>query len=1200
MADLGRIKRNIAKMVEQNAPETDIDAYINSEGVTLNAVRTFKDGAASPEVTAEAAFRRKLGAGGMPMRITDSATFGAAIPISAALEAGGKTVGKVISGQPTDFVGDYKFSRDVQDQILKQSRDEGGVAGHVAEIGLSLPFFGGKSRQAVDAASQGPAQLINSGRNYIGQLWDTAKGGALYGGIYGANSARGGVGEHVEGTAVGAGLGAVLSPALKMGIDGTVIASRLPGRAANWLASKTPEDIAAAQVMKDDFLNSGVREFGPAITPSGTQRRTAEGLAGSIFGTPLRREAQGAIDDATRAVQYAVRDPIGNVPVHDAGAEAQQILRRNLAEPSIQSQHIRNIPDSELARITGPIDDRGFSPTPPQVRPVSPRPVPPVRPEPINPDAVPFEIVRPANVNRPDVRPQYPRVEDMPIPRQAQDLVAKRENTEAIARKHLNDAWDDFSRQAQARGLDPNDVIMGRSPITNMDDYPLVAARQAYMKLDAEHKQAIRAVQEGKAVASEAQRQAWAQASRDVHARALAEAEAEQIRLRASAAREADATTQSNRARAVRQAEADAQASARARQAQLEREAADEADRLTQKAQFEAQQKYDAERRSMPVFEPGRSAESYPTEFSAAYEQVARRMPDSRNNPMGGPTAEGRAAKSATKSVVDDLEAEARRRLYLKGPAVDDNGAVTPEFEAYLKSRFGGEIGRRIAELSRTQPGHSATTPRALKELRTEIRTAAERAESPPYPELPRTAEAAALRQLHGALTSDLDRYVRQSGGPPKRFTTETQTAEYVGPGSTKMGDMQPSDITIYVKPEHLDRFSRSPMPNDHKGVLPATRQIDVDNSRRTIAIKRNDTGEIDAATRVPFGVKPEVGLRPVQIWRDGAQVHYASPVTSRSRTPGEDAADLMRGVDAAYGRHMDELRRPLGRLFGNNVDPVKALGDLSKAAEIGDLKLLRPYMRVMTEKADPLKGALTIIAHKTNGAQTLQDFVTGYKSLHPDAKAVLFASEKGQAARRSLDRLANVAERLAPFEKAARGGAVDLTNRANITVGITAMAHFFPAMVMSAGAIGAARFMASPRYAEWMVRTAAAKTPRQVQIAYGQLGGLIGNDASLGDEMKAKFKTAVDEVAGVRPARAAGGPDQAASEPADDTEAEQASSRYADMIAKAAQAQGIEPGRAPPQSVVDTAWDANPTDEMALAIEHIAKRYQLKLPWDR
>lgn len=47
MADLARIKRNVAKMASQNAPEADIDGYIVSEGVTVDDVRNFRDPAAT-------------------------------------------------------------------------------------------------------------------------------------------------------------------------------------------------------------------------------------------------------------------------------------------------------------------------------------------------------------------------------------------------------------------------------------------------------------------------------------------------------------------------------------------------------------------------------------------------------------------------------------------------------------------------------------------------------------------------------------------------------------------------------------------------------------------------------------------------------------------------------------------------------------------------------------------------------------------------------------------------------------------------------------------------------------------------------------------------------------------------------------------------------------------------------------------------
>lgn len=69
MADLARIKRNVAKMVEMGAPEGDIDGYIQSEGVTVEDVRNFKPGVQSggvagaptvPQVTDQNSFRERV------------------------------------------------------------------------------------------------------------------------------------------------------------------------------------------------------------------------------------------------------------------------------------------------------------------------------------------------------------------------------------------------------------------------------------------------------------------------------------------------------------------------------------------------------------------------------------------------------------------------------------------------------------------------------------------------------------------------------------------------------------------------------------------------------------------------------------------------------------------------------------------------------------------------------------------------------------------------------------------------------------------------------------------------------------------------------------------------------------------------------------------------------------------------------------
>lgn len=48
MADLDKVKRNVSKMVQQNAPEEDIDAYLHGEGVTVDQVKAHKLGTGTP------------------------------------------------------------------------------------------------------------------------------------------------------------------------------------------------------------------------------------------------------------------------------------------------------------------------------------------------------------------------------------------------------------------------------------------------------------------------------------------------------------------------------------------------------------------------------------------------------------------------------------------------------------------------------------------------------------------------------------------------------------------------------------------------------------------------------------------------------------------------------------------------------------------------------------------------------------------------------------------------------------------------------------------------------------------------------------------------------------------------------------------------------------------------------------------------
>lgn len=1080
MADLAKVKRNVAKMVGQNAPEEDIDAYIGSEGVTLDQVRAFKATGASPEAMAEADRRDKTrGEYGMPERVTDAVTFGAAIPITAAGDAAVKTVGKFLSGGSPDPVGDYKLSRDAMDEQLRRARERGGTLGTVAEFGLSIPFMPA-------TAVAGPTKGL------IQQGVDAAVTGAKYAGAYGAMSARGDLTDQIGQTAGHAVAGAVLGPTLHYGTNAL---SRVPGAidtGVRAITGRSAGNVAENAGRAAEFTEAGVREFGPVIGGR-VSNFAARGLARGMTGGSLRESAQGTIDDIASNAQNALARHTQGQPVNDLGADVQNVLRRNLTEYSTQT---RNLPDEELARISGPIDSRGFSSPPPVVDPIAPRPVPPVRPEPINPDAVPYEMVQPRPVQRGEVRPQYPNREDIAPPAKLVQEVEGLQREVAGATTDAMTAWRRFDELVAQSGKPASEVEQWiRTPMgRNRFGSEIASAYEAASAADNAARALSKRLEVRQRAVEMERDKSWRESVKAAHAKAEAEVEASYIRDRTTASREAYEGTQTARQKAIRDAELRAQEKATAETARLKAEAEAEARDATRNAQERARTEYEANRNSNSGFEVGKTKETYPTEFSAGYEQLTRATPDYRMNPMGGPTPEGRAMKTATKGLVSEFADSGRRALKVRGDSFDENGAITPEFAGYLRGLLGSDIGKRIAELSKLPPGHTATTPRALRELRTAVRRAKQDAEYPGMGAMPRTDEAAALKRLEGALSEDMNTFAQASGGPGAGFQTETMPGRYPDlkgkPGATQIGDMPPSDMTVYVKPEHLERLTGSPMPNDVKGALPATRSYAIEG--KAIMVRRNDANEIDKATRVPFSTKPEVGLRPVQMWKDSNGIHYGSPITSRDMTPGELAAQGSRMIDAAYGEFINTVRKPLVQIYGPKVDPIKAMDTLGKAAETGNLHVLRPFVRVLTEKGDPTRGAASIITHMTKGATTIDDFMKGYGKIPKESRDLLMSSGEGLALRKQLDLLEGLATKMQPYaaaiEKANQNG-IKLTH---IPLGVALFHMMGPTLAALAGGAGLSKWMSSPRYVKWLTEAAKIRNPGQMNTHIDKLGFII------------------------------------------------------------------------------------------------------------
>lgn len=802
------------------------------------------------EIGKEADFREKLGAGGFNSRFADTISIGAFNPLAAALSSAGSSVGKALAGNMPTPVADYTRERDVQDELLRRARDSAGIGGTAAEIGLSLPFF----------AAQAPSVALNA-PNLLAQGWNAAKQGAKFGGIYGLNSARGGIEDQVAGAAGGAAMGAALGPALHYGISAAANTPRAIGSGVRALTGRTDAGVAQNAAREAEFAAAQVQPFGPEIGGD-TSRTIGRSLARSdVSGAPIRAQAAGTIDDIQRNAQRALDRETAGAPVSDLGAETQRVLGRNLRDRTRTADELRGLPQQEL-------------------------------------DA---------------------------------------------------------------------------------------------------------------------------------------------IRL-------------------------------------------------------------------------GQTADSYPTQASAGYESLNRQTPPFQRNPLGA-RGETPSDFTATRALVDEFGVAAKRNLqnpgYRSGRPFGqaDNESIGFEHQAYLSRMLGDDIANRLQQYSglRARNSPAIPGPQGLRDFITVVGKAKRDAEQTArVTGMPRTEQAAALSRLETALKADYHRFLSETG--------------------------------------------------------------------------------------------PQ----------------------------GQQLSQAVRAQDTAYRQHLEEVRRPLGRLFGQNVQPMDAMNRLVTAAERGDLATLRPYMRVMTEKDNPTRAAAAIVSHMTNNARTLDDFVQGYGRINPQARGVLFgANGQSRALQTRLDQLEAIGRRMQPYQQAIQraqqyGGNI---RAGHIPLGAMLYYQFIPTMVAIAGQSAVARFMASPRYVQWLTTAAQAPTPQALTQHISRLGFMVDAGGKAGgratwkdsDEGNAVKNAAEDAARKAIKAIQTGiiTPAQAERAPyldvplSDGTEpgatgSPPATTPMEDEIAAAAKGRGIDPTSADPQAVIDAAWEAQPTDSMAQAIEAVAKRYGLKAPWDR
>lgn len=212
MADIARIKGNIAKMIAQNAPEVDIDAYVASEGVSLDDLR--KPSAPAPDKYQQAAIDEQASlkakgidtGAGLTRRLAHGATLGADSTILAAAT----TPLEMIRQGTFNPVEGYNYAKAREDQIMGDARKNTGALGTAAEIlgggvsgaglaqgGLTAARFlapeagllARSGASAADAAGLGVFTGAMEGNGLAERGMNALKGGLLGGALGGATPA---------------------------------------------------------------------------------------------------------------------------------------------------------------------------------------------------------------------------------------------------------------------------------------------------------------------------------------------------------------------------------------------------------------------------------------------------------------------------------------------------------------------------------------------------------------------------------------------------------------------------------------------------------------------------------------------------------------------------------------------------------------------------------------------------------------------------------------------------------------------------------------------------------------------------------------------------------------------------------------------------------------------------------------------------
>ena len=866
---------------------------------------------------------------------------------------------------------DGTFGEKLQRNLSKRNRAEDLIE---KDFGVTdAPFrslgwaLGGAALKLPETAIAS-ANYVPQAQQFLNSVVQSIRPNAAFGATQGGLDSRK---EDVPGVLGDTGLGllggAVLGPAVPLALATAGRVGNKLGDAYRYMTGRGPEARQNVLNRVDEWKEAGIRPFAPAMTDNPVFKATGEGGVGSVFGGAMRQAAERSIQDAQQQMRGLVTRGTNGAPSSDLGQTVQDELRRALVERSKPKDVIRASDQPDLERITGPVGDAGFMPPRPVVDPIQPRNQQPFRVPPVDPSEVKIDPVRPRDIEPPQPNQNYTRFEDVPTPEHWKQPLADMEAQLGPIERNLDELRNRFVEVAKTYNVKPDELFAAAAsqmhPVHNMrlrlaEAYD--AARAGRAKMD-DLRQKIDYDRD----------LMWTDVLRNedtAFKRKFGEDTARYQEQVAEAQRIAAEETARLRAAEMQRLQMQRETEARGKYAAEQVRIQSEAEERTRRAQAAADGQWERDISAQPGLNPGVSRESYPTVFDAAYELAGRKTPGIQRNPLG---RKGDPQPTALLNVLDEIGMEGRRQGlvpgYKPGQLFQETGDWAPHVGKFIDELVGPDVARRLDALATLRKNNNfAPGIRGLRDLRTAIREAADLAERPPYPGVPRKREAAALRRLEAAVTEDMYRFMEEAG--------------------------------------------------------PA----------------------------------------------------------------GQAASHLWRGTDRAYANYISDLRKPLSKIFGDNVKPIEAMDRVAKAFIDGDLKTAHQFMRVMHEKGDPKFASTAVLAHITNNAGTLREFVEGISKIPPESRRVLFRGADGSAMLREMAKLESIGKRLMPYEAALDKGVrilgrgPDLTNPVNIAFGLAGIANFWTTLLAVGGAASVARFMASPRYLNWLTRGAAIKDRAQ------------------------------------------------------------------------------------------------------------------------